>query len=322
MRFLSCFIALGLTYIFSTSLVWGRQTVVPDHMRDSGDFKLASEFLLHYYDLLGRAGNEMVADTLRQTKERGLKYNIGNDSRFKSLTGDEDLSLSLTDGLYSAQWSRNGKLFIDCSFPSRIDLLTFTNKIELEDKMLSKLKCLVIERTVGSVPQENRSNLKKIDYSPFYVRDWGYYITPRLSHQVVYQSLDSLSDNFEMLVDSPKFTLECISNYMLTGYSPEPITINLSLDRYGYQTSDIYIDFENLFGILSSEGSVPYWGVDEYDGDRIKGLYVWLNRPGGYAHVITLDIPVKALSTSSDANAKMHSYVRLDNLKSLFEEFQ
>ena len=247
---------------------------------------------------------------------------MGNDTRFKSLTGKEDFTLSLTNGLYSAQWSRDGKLLVECSFPSRIDLLTFLNKAELEDMMLSKLKYQHIENEFGSVPKEDMSKLKRIDYSPFYVRDLGYYITPRMSHQVVYQPLDSISNVCELLVNSPKYPLECISNYMLTGYSPEPIAIDLNMDSYGYQTEVVTIDLGKMFRILSSEGSVPYWGVEEYDGDQIKGLYVWLNRFGGFAHIITIDIPVNTISTASKANARMHSYVRLDNLKSLFEEFQ
>ncbi|MDE6561814.1 MAG: hypothetical protein K2K75_10570 [Muribaculaceae bacterium] len=322
MKFLHYLTAISLTYVFSTSLMWGRPSVVPDYIRDSEDFELAYKFLDHYHELLKHSGIESVGDSLRQTRERGLKYRVGNDSRFKSLTGEEEFSLSLTDGLYSAQWRRDGNLLVECSFPSRIDLLTFSNKVELEDVMLSKLKAQDIENAVEAVPQEDMSKLRRIEYSPFYVRDLGYYITPRMSHQVVYQPLDSISNICELLVNSPKYPLECISNYMLTGYSPEPIAINLKMDRYGYQTESVTIDFGKLFRILSSEGSVPYWGVEEYDGDIVKGLYVWLNRFGGFAHIITIDIPVNTISALSKANARMHSYVRLDNLKSLFEEFQ
>ena len=322
MKFFQYFIGISLTCVFSTSLMWGRPPVVPDYIRDSEDFMLASKFLDHYHELLKHSDIESVGDTLRQTRERGLKYKVGNDSRFKSLTGEEEFSLYLTDGLYDAQWRRDGKLLVECSFPSRIDLLSFSNKVELEDMMLFKLKNQDIENEVGPVPQEDMSKLRRIDYSPFYVRDLGYYITPRMSHQVVYQLLGSTSNVCELLVNSPKYPLECISNYMLTGYSPELITINLNLNRYKCQTEVVTIDFRKMFGILSSEGSVPYWGVEEYDGDMVKGLYVWLNRSGGFAHIISMDIPVKSLSTSSEANARMHSYVRLDNLKSLFEEFQ
>ncbi|MDE6480191.1 MAG: hypothetical protein K2L45_07960 [Muribaculaceae bacterium] len=322
MKFPHYFKAISLICVFSTPLMWGRPPVVPDYFRNSEDFELASKFLDHYHKLLEHSGIESVSDTIRQTRESGLKYKVGNDSRFKSLTGEEEFSLSFSEGLYSAQWRRDGKLLVECCFPSRIDLLTFSNKVELEDMMLSKLKNQDIKNEIGSVPQEDMSKLRRIDYSPFYVHDLGYYITPRMSHQEVYQPLDSISNVCELLVNSPKYPLECISNYMLTGYSPEPIAINLNMDRYGYQTESVTIDFGKLFRILSSEGSVPYWGVEEYDGDMVKGLYVWLNRFGGFAHIITIDIPMKTLAASSKANARMHSYVRLDNLKSLFEEFQ
>ena len=312
----------GIMIVFSTQKMWGRRSILPDQIKECDELVLASEFIEHYYDLLLQDGSETAADAIRLTKERGLKYVVGNDSRIRALTGDEEFCLSLADRFYSAQWSRGGTQLVELSFPSRIDLLTFCNKIELEDKMFSMLDNPYDGTISVKLPEANASTLKKVDYSPFYVRDLGYYITPRLCHQVVYKPVESREGKCEILMDSSSYPLECISNYMLTGYSPYPIDINLTFDRYGYQTSNLNVSLRDIHRILSSEGSIPYWGVDEYDGNIVKGVYVWLNRSGGFAHVLTVDIPSESLSAPSEAKASMHSYVRLDNLKTLFEEFQ
>lgn len=313
---------LIIVLVFSTLSGWGRQPIVPPYIKESKDFLLASEFLEHYYDLLRSPKTQSSADTLRMAKEQGFKYLVGNDKRFLSLKGDEEFDISFSGDIYSAQWSKNGNPIISCTFPPRIDLLTFSNKIDLENRMLHILKDLPLEVSSQSRPTADRSKLKKIDYSPFYVRDLGYYITPRLAHQVLFQPIDSVSKLCELLVDSPKYSLECLANTMLTGYSGNLIIFQLSLDRYGYESVETTISLPHLFSKLSEEGSMPYWGVEEYDGDIVKGLYVWLNKPGGFAHILSVDIPISAQASPAEVRAKMHSYVRLDNLKSLFEEFQ
>ena len=295
---------------------------MPDVFKEKGEFKLASEFIEHYHDLLKLANSEAVADTLRLTKERGLKYIIGNDSRLASLDSSEDFSISLTNGVYNAQWSRHGEPVLACTFPARMELLTFSNKIELEDMMLDALTNSFESGSQLSRPTAATSLLTKVDYSPFYVRDLGYYITPRLSHQVIYQPVDSITDMCELLIESPIYVLECLSNMMLTGYSTHPITCNVKVDRYGYKSTTVALKLDELYQALSAEGSVPYWGVEKNDGTDVKGLYVWLNQSGGFAHVLSVNIPIASLSSPSELKASMHCYIRLDNLKSLFEEYQ
>lgn len=307
---------------FSIFPLWGRQSIVPDGVKDSPDFTLACEFLDSYVSLLDNPASVTASDTIRMVKEQGFRYLKGNDNDLGSLSGDEEFSISFNNGVYSTEWSRDGRQIVACSFPSRIDLLTFSNKIQLEDRMVKVLNGESSGRRSYVIPAMPVERLKKVEYSPFYVRDLGYYITPRLSHQVVYQPIEGSNDKCELVVNHAAYPLECVSNYMLTGFSPYPIDLTVDVSRYGYQSTPVSISLEELFGKLSAEGSIPYWGVDEYDARTVKGLYVWLNKPGGFAHVLTVEIPVSDLSSSSTAKARMNCYVRLDNLKNLFEEFK
>ncbi|MDE7350534.1 MAG: hypothetical protein K2N25_05660 [Muribaculaceae bacterium] len=308
--------------VFSIYPIWGRQSIVPEGLQEDKEFAFASGFLEHYRNLLLDAGSETAADTIRLVKEQGFRYLKGNDAALRSLNGDEEFSIDLNDGVYRTEWRRDGKPVVVCSFPSRVDLLTFSNKIQLEDRMIGLLNGKAGVSKNNKTPVVSTSRLKKVEFSPFYVRDLGYYITPRLSHQVVYQPIDGSEDNCELVVDHTAYPLECVSNYMLTGFSPNSIDLNLDVSRYGYDKANLSITLDELYDKLSAEGSVPYWGVDEYDGKTVKGLYVWLNKPGGFAHVLSVDIPIADLSSAIEAKAKMHCYLRLDNLKNLFVEFK
>lgn len=314
-------IILGVA-VFSFYPLWGRQSIVPEGVKSEPKFALVCEFLDHYRNLLLAVDSQTAADTIRMAKEQGFRYIKGSDAILRSLKGDEEFSISCDDGVYSTQWRRDGRIVVSCKFPSRVDLLSFSNKIQLEDKMIRLLEGYTAVRRTDKVPTIPTSRLKKVEYSPFYVRDLGYYITPRLSHQVVYEPLEGKMEKSELVVNHAAYPLECVSNYMLTGFSPSPIEIRVDVSRYGYQNASVSLSLAELFEKLSSEGSVPYWGVDEFDGKIVKGLYLWLNQPGGFAHVLTVDIPIAGLSSSTKAKAKMNCYVRLDNLKYLFEEFK
>lgn len=307
---------------FSIYPVWGRQPIVPDGVKGSPDFTFACEFLEAYVNMLNNPASGASSDTIRMAKEQGFCYLKGNDKDLCSLCGEEEFSISFDNGVYRTEWSRDGRQIVACSFPSRIDLLTFSNKIQLEDRMVRVLSGESTGRRSVEIPVMPVERLKKVEYSPFYVRDLGYYITPRLSHQVVYQLSEGSKDKCEIVNDYTLYPLECVSNYMLTGYTPAPINLTLDISRYGYTSEPVLIGLEDLFMKLSAEGSIPYWGVDEFDSKVVKGLYLWLNKHGGFAHVLTVEIPVSDLSSSSMAKARMNCYVRLDNLKNLFEEFK
>ena len=311
-----------LLTVFSMFSMWGGQSIVPSPLKEHKDFSIASKFIEHYYALLKQARTEAVEDTLRQIRENGVKYTVGNETKWASMKGDEEFNLRLTDGLYSACWSRGGKEIVAFSFPARIDLLTMSNKIRLEEMMLARLRNPVRSEQSNKKPTVQTSCLREVPFSTFHVYDAGFFITPRLTHQVIYQPLDSISSLSELLTDSSVYSLECISNILLTGYSAYPITVKVNFDQYGGQSSSVNLGFTELYEILSSEGSVPYWGVDNCDGRDVKGLYVWLNNAGGFAHVLSLELPMTAMSAPSEAKAKIYCYIRLDNLKSLFEEYK
>lgn len=173
-----------------------------------------------------------------------------------------------------------------------------------------------------SPPMRKISELTKISLSDYYLNDNGYYITPRLKNQIVYRPSFMNDSVCEMLIDSIRYKVETISNIVLSGYCPAPINFKIKLNHYGYKSTEITVPFNQFFNLLAEEGSMPYWGTCKYDGTIVEGVYVWVNSYGGFAHVMNLRMPVSAITIPSEAEVKMNCYVRLDNLKTLFEEYQ
>ncbi|MDE5607962.1 MAG: hypothetical protein K2I64_03410 [Muribaculaceae bacterium] len=312
---------LSIAIILSMPCAWGEHTIVPKDFSELPEFNIAAKFLNKYVSFLDKQQTEEVSDILRRTKEDGFRFIKGNDASLKSLTGSEDFSISFENGIYSAHWAKNGRDLVSCSFPANYGLLTFSNKIDLENQLIKELVQLSSDSLLIDIPVRETSTLTPISFSDFYVEDKGYYITPRLKHQLVFAKSQSNPDSCILLNDSTHYQLESIANTMLSGYSSNQHQLKVKVNQYGYKAEEVATSLPALFTYLSQNGTAPYWGVETFDGQTIKGLWVWINRPGGYAHMLTVTVPTKALSQDSQIEAKLHCYLRLDNLKSLFEEY-
>ena len=312
---------LSIAIVLSMPCAWGEHVIVPKDFAESPDFNIASKFLNQYVSFLDKQQIEEVSDILRRTKEDGFRFIKGNDASLKSLTGSEDFSISFENGVYSAHWAKNGRDIVLCTFPANYGLLTFSNKIDLENQLIQELLQLSRDSLQIEMPVREKSALTPISFSDFYVEDKGFYITPRLKHQLVFSKSLSNPDSCILLNDSTHYQLESIANMMLSGYSSNQHQLKVKVNQYGYKSQTVPTDLPTIYSLLSQNGSIPYWGVETFDGQIVKGLWVWINRQGGFAHMLTVTVPTKALLEDSQIEAKLHCYLRLDNLKSLFEEY-
>lgn len=317
-KFIMC-IVLTVLPLFETR---AEQTIVPMNFLQDCEFKYAVKFLNKYADLLNTIQSEAVADTLLRTKNDGMRYNIGNDARLKSLSGNEDFSITLIDRKYTATWSEGSKTLVSCSFPTNVGLLTFSSKTDLESYMSGRLS-VASQSSEEQIPLPSRlkSELQRIEYSDFFISDRGYFVTPKLDNHTVYVIVSNDSTRCVLLNDPAKYPIETLNNVLLSGYSTQELQMNVKLSRYGYQSETFVLPFTSLYRLLSEEGSIPYWGIDTFDGKDVTGVYVWVNNYGGFAHVMSVRIPISAVTDSAIADVRFHCYVRLDNLKSLFEEY-
>lgn len=301
-----------------TPLAWGQYGIVPSQVENTSKLHVASSFLNQYATLVNATQTEDVRDKLRRTKENGFRYLNGNDDTLRTLTGTEDFAIDFDNGIYTARWSVDGYNKVTCTFPANISLLTFLNKIELENQLIDRLEKNRLTTHDIKLPTREISTLSPVAYSDFYLEDKGFYIIPRLKHQVIYEPEGKGLTTARLLTDTGHYTMESLANMMLMGYSSDPRRVNVKVSKYGYGSHTVDIAFSSLFKLLADEGSTPYWGVETYDGSIVNGLWVWINTEGGYTHMLSVTTPV---TPGAPMEAKLHCYLRLDNLKSLFEEY-
>lgn len=295
--------------------------IVPDSMLEDRQFGMATNFLQRYQQLLSTPDSEEKSDRIRRVKEDGFKYTKGNDRSFMAIPEDADFSIDFNKGVYTASWSTEGKTLVECNFPAKVGLMKIEDKKGLELLMIEKFRGRTSSADDIPLPTATIKEVSKLPFSDFYIKSNDTFITSNLSNQIIYLPSKEAIDKFEMVYDSGKFPVETISNIMMTGYSKDNLGIDLKIKQYGYGATDVPTTLSTLYDIFSEEGCDPYWGLKETTGDVVKGLYIWKNDMGGYCHVVSMEVPLEALSSKCNAKATLHCYVRLDNLKSLFADY-
>ncbi|MBD5355897.1 MAG: hypothetical protein HDR88_02690 [Bacteroides sp.] len=307
--------------ILSVVSVQGGRRIVPETLLSDRQFGMAANFLQHYFNLLSQPLTEENEDIIRRIKDDGFTYSKGNDIKMRDLTEDADFFIDFDNGAYSACWEKEGSPIVVCEFPAKIGLMRLENKKELENHIIEMFRTASANPTSTSRPTTSIESVTAMPFSDFYVKDIGSFITPDLTHKIVYLPSEVNNRECELVCDPGKYPLESLSNMLLTGYSEKNVPIDLTIRQYGYNSTPIVTSLAKLYDIFSEEGCIPYWGVKEHAGDKVKGIYVWKNDMGGYCHLVSLEVPLSALSTEGKLKATLHSYLRLDNLKSLFADF-
>lgn len=307
-----------LVSVFSSISAWGGRSIVPPYILRSPEFRLSALFLNHYTELLEATRTNAINDSIQRVKDNGFQYLVGNDKKLLTVSSTDDFSITLDNTYYRVSWKRAGAEYVICTFPANIGLLTFSSKIDLENSFIQKLRNKIEDHDIIDRPCFSLDVLDKITLSDFYIVDKGYYITPRLKHQIVVAEQNGKG---VLMYEPNSYSLETLSNIILSGYSPNDIITHTSVSQYGYKSTKYTVSYSSLYRLLSEDGSEPYWGVDKFDGKIVKGICVWVNKPGGYAHVLNISIPINSIFATSEAEVKIHCYVRLDNLRTLFEEY-
>ena len=317
------FILFSFCLLFPLGIFAG-SPIVPEEFSQISTLRYAADFLNKYADYVRGQKTEAISDLIRRTKEDGLRYIKGNDTALAAITPDLDFNIGFDNGFYNASWSNGNKTVVEVKFPANIYMLSFSDKKDMEKKMAQRLAALPDKVEMPEVPTVNKEKLRPVSYSDLYVLDRGFFYTPTLENLTVYRQSNPMTGECELMIEDHGLNmLESIQNMMLTGYSQHPVDMNVELTEYGYKSSSHKKPLSAIFDMLQEEGSVPYWGWKPAgSGDDLKGLYVWKNEEGGYVHVLSVKVPQDILTKGGDIKARLSCYVRLDNLKSLFEEYK
>ncbi|MBD5264623.1 MAG: hypothetical protein HDS48_03710 [Bacteroides sp.] len=319
---LSGFILSLFLGAFSINFMTGSLRGIPPSLLQDRQLGMAANFLNHYADILTLPSSEEKEDRIRRIKDDGFTYLSGNDEALIAIPDDASFSLNFNKGVYTASWDKNGRVLVSCKFPAKIGLLKQGNKKDLELLIIEKLQANTNSISPIALPTASKDELNRLPFSKFYIKDNGHYITPELASKVIYLPHKDENTNIPLLIDFGTYPTESLANVFLTGYSPAPLPMKVTVKQYGYTSTTVNTSLSELYGIFSEEGCLPFWATKDCSKGMVEGLYLWKNDLGGYCHVVSVKTPLSVFDSEGTIEATLFAYVRLDNLKSLFEEFQ
>ena len=95
--------------------------------------------------------------------------------------------------------------------------------------------------------------------------------------------------------------------------------MNLTLDRYGYNASEMTVDLQQFLTLCRQEGFQLYVGIKNVKSGLISATLFALNNNLGRGHVLSVEFPTAILSGSKQSlKGRLYVYIPLQNVTESF----
>ncbi len=262
-------------------------------------------------DLLERLIPNLDGELKHKLNSEHLSFMTGGPSTVLFFNGTELFREERVDlKRYRVTWTRNGRVLLKISFDMDIEMLTGCNAIELEERFLRRLKryrSTPLSDDMVAFPTSGR----------FYVARGDSFLISEMRNDLFYERVDSgwcLYDG----TDNPSRSLP---NMMLsTSFKGNPV-LQMTLDKYGYETEHTTIPYKSLLGLSIEDGCLPYFGIkNRLDDGTYTGTLMLVNRRGGYVHMLSATIPSGVLRNKGNGtiSGRLYVYIPMHNVSDKF----
>lgn len=265
----------------------------------------------------GGVGERSLSDYMRGEKISLLE---GDFAGLKTLLNDSTASIELTlvDGKrYVLRLYRDNQEGVAISYPASYQLIVGASMMEMEDGLVEAIRLTPLTGTLVGMPVEV-SDLELIGSGPIYRFKGGSYLIPEMSADRYY--VREQDSSFSLLY-SEDFPAETMANILYLPDLARNLQLKVKLVKYGYNTEEFTVLFQQWVNYCMAEGCKPYFGVIRNDADMVVGMVVMHNEELGYAHIAKLTFDPQAFVNHSGlVTARMNSYIPLFNVKKIFDE--
>lgn len=249
----------------------------------------------------------------KKLKEDNISFSKGNIEYLTYLdSNNQEISLTIDYQqkfiLFSVLQNKN--LRCQMVIPKNYELISGKSIIESERDLFSDMGAQCEVKQINT----NELSFKCIELPTILVTNSTYFLTDQLSNSLYFNKKDT-----SLLFDPFLNYRQSIANIMLLGHSNN-YQLDIKYHVYGNKTISHKQSLNCWIALASGQGCTPYWGIIESNPEKIKGAYYWYNQTIGYAHIMTVEFPVKKL-TQKNAELKtvLYPYVRITNIQN-FEQ--
>ncbi len=259
------------------------------------------------YDFLERnlleRNLKQIGDSLRHVlKYEHVTFQKGNAATALALDGSvsfhtEQLQLRS----YRVTWQKHGRDLLCILFDMDWQLLSGCNAPQLETIYLHRLQSYKPINTPAPISIDTPTDT-------FYTKE--------MRHELFWEDNGS---GVMRLIDSPSKPTATLFNMMLAQQFSRPVQLDLTFDRYGYATDQWSMPLSHWLQMGQEEGCQSYFGIKKKDKHKYDGTLLMVNRSGGYAHLLSVNIPLGVLEQTDDrVSGRLYAYVPLHNVSKDF----
>jgi len=262
-------------------------------------------------DLLERQLTNLDGEIRHKLNSEHLIFVVGSANTPFTFKGDENFSEERVDlKRYRVTWTRGGREVLKISFDMDIEMLTGCNAIELEQQFLRRLKRHQFIDTGSDVdifPESGNAYVAKGDS----------FLIAEMRNDLFFER----SGKDWYLSDKSDVASKMVPNMMLSTQFRGNPTLELTIDKYGYETDKAVVLYKNLLNMTIEDGCTPYFGIKERKEDgSYTGTVMLVNRRGGYVHMLSAVIPAKTIAGKGNGtiSGRLYVYIPMHNVSDRF----
>lgn len=206
---------------------------------------------------------------------------------------------------YRVSWLRQGQEVLKLTFDMDYQLLSGCNSIELEQRFAKSLRRFVPHQHVPLQPRFPK-------HTNVYVAAGDTFLIREMRNELYYEH----DKNGWHLTASDNNTSKTLSNMLLSlDFSGNPM-LELTIDKFGYETEQATVPYKNLLQMCLDEGCTPFFGIKERTDSLYRGTVLLTNDKGGYFHLLSVDIPLSTIEAAGNGSitGRLYVYTPMHNL--------
>ena len=258
------------------------------------------------YDFLERN----LLERLMPNLDESIRFKLGGEHvHFIKGSAQTALSIDTTDvngfyeeridyKTYRVSWNKKEHEALKITFDMDYQLLSGCNSIELDSRFMQML------RRFKQHPYQTKE-LKFPDQGNFYVESGDTFLIRGFRNDLYYE----YHSGKWILTHDPNAVSKVLSNMMLSlDFSGSP-QLTVSLDKHSDEKSTLVLPYKNWLQLCLDEGCVPFFGIKERNETAYKGTVLLANPRGGYAHLLSVTIPIETLLNGGNGPVRGYLFV-------------
>lgn len=236
----------------------------------------------------------------------------GNAQTPFSFNGSEEYSEERIDyKKYRSSWSRADDLALRITFDMDYHMISGCNAIELEKRFIT---CL--QRFERHEHDTVANTLPPTEGPDIYVVEGDTFLIHEMNNELLFEH----DEEGWHLTDSLSFPTKSLRNMMTSlEFRGEP-QLNLTFDKYGYETEQLEVPYKNWLQQCMDEGCIPYFGIKHKTQNGYDGTVLMVNRHAGYLHMLSMAITNEEMAKGGNAvlTGRLYVYIPLHNVDDIF----